>query len=213
VKLKWLGHSAFLLTASDGTRIITDPYQPDHGITYSPINEPADFVTISHDHSDHNHVAGVPGEPTVIRSSRSQRAGGVSVAGFDCFHDDERGAQRGKNTVFVFEDAGLRVAHLGDLGHVPTERVKAIGKVDVVLIPVGGFYTIDPAAAHKTVELLGARVAIPMHFKTAKCSLPIVGVEEFTRGHANVKRLGTEVEVKIGSLPASPEIWVLEHAL
>ena len=147
--------------------------------------------------------------------------------GFDCFHDDERGSQRGKNTIFVFEEPGtlgtrsemsdisvmspLRVAHLGDLGHVPTEQVKAIGRADVVLIPVGGFYTIDPAAAHKTVELLGARVAIPMHFKTAKCSLPIVGVEEFARGRANVKRLGTEVNS--GSLPASPEIWVLEHAL
>jgi L-ascorbate metabolism protein UlaG (beta-lactamase superfamily) len=213
VKLKWLGHSAFLLTASDGTRIVTDPYEPDRGITYGPITQPADFVTVSHDHFDHNHVAGVPGKPAVIRSPGGHKAGGVSITGVDCFHDDKRGAQRGKNMIFVFEDAGLRVAHLGDLGHVPTQQAKAIGRVDVALIPVGGSFTIDPAAAHRTAELLGARVVIPMHYKTGKLSLPVVGVEEFTRGHANVKQLGSEVEVSAGSLPASPEIWVLEHAL
>lgn len=213
MKLKWLGHSAFLLTASDGTRIVTDPYKPGGGIAYGPITEPADFVTVSHDHFDHNDVAGVPGKPTPIRSSGSHKAGGVSVIGFDCFHDDKRGVQRGKNIIFVFEDAGLRVAHLGDLGHVPTEQARAIGRVDVALIPVGGFFTIDPTAAHRTAELLGARVVIPMHYKTGKLSLPIVGEEEFTRGHANVKRLGTEVEVSAGELPPTPEIWVLEHAL
>jgi len=213
VKVKWLAHSAFLLTASDGTRIVTDPYKPGDRITYGPITEPADFVTVSHDHFDHNDVAGVPGKPKAIRASGSHKASGVSVTGFDCFHDDEGGARRGKNIIFVFEDAGLRVAHLGDLGHVPTEQAKAIGRVDVALIPVGGFFTIDPMAAHRTAELLRTRVVIPMHYKTGKLGLPIVGEEEFTRGHANVKRLGTEVEVSIGSLPATPEIWVLEHAL
>ena len=213
MRVKWLGHSAFLLTASDGTRIVADPYKPDRGIPYGPITEPAEFVTVSHDHFDHNDVAGVPGKPKAIRSSGSHKAGGVSVTGFDCFHDDQRGAQRGKNIIFVFEDAGLRVAHLGDLGHVPAEQAKAIGRIDVAMIPVGGFFTIDPTVAHRTAELLGARVVIPMHYKTGKSSLPIVGVEEFIRGHANVKRLGTEVEVSSGSLPASPEIWVLEHAL
>lgn len=213
MRIRWLGHSAFLLTASNGTRIVTDPYKPDRGITYGPITDRADFVTVSHDHFDHNDVAGVPGKPAVIRSSGSHKAGEVHITGFECFHDDKRGAQRGKNVIFVFEDAGLRVAHLGDLGHVPTEQAKTIGRVDVALIPVGGFYTIDPMGAHTTTELLGARVVIPMHYKTRKSSLPIVGVEEFTRGHANVKRLGTEVEVSAGKLPPTPEIWVLEHAL
>ncbi len=213
MRIRWLGHSAFLLTASDGTRIITDPYKPGGEIEYGRITEPADFVTVSHNHFDHNDVAGVPGKPKAIRSSGSHKAGGVNVTGFDCFHDEQRGAKRGRNIIFVFEDAGRRVAHLGDLGHVPTEQAKAIGRVDVALIPVGGYFTIDPTAAHRAAELLGARVVIPMHFKTAKCTLPIVGVEEFTRGQANVKRLGTEVEVSAASLPSNPEIWVLEHAL
>ncbi|HTW90977.1 MAG TPA: MBL fold metallo-hydrolase [bacterium] len=229
MRIKWLAHSAFLLTASDGTRIVTDPYTPGGGITFGRITEPADFVTVSHDHFDHNDVAGVPGKPAAIRSSGSHKAGGVSVTGFDTFHDDKHGAQRGRNIIFVFEDpvtlgtrsemsdisvmSPLRVAHLGDLGHVPTEQAKVIGKVDVVLIPVGGYYTIDPAAAHQTAELLGARVVIPMHYKTGKLGLPIVGVDEFTRGRTDVKKLGTEVEVSTGSLPATPEIWVLEHAL
>lgn len=213
MRIKWLAHSAFLLTASDGTRIVTDPYKPGGGIAFGPITEPADFVTVSHDHFDHNDVAGVPGKPKAIRTSGSHMAGEVSVTGFDSFHDDKRGAQRGKNIIFVFEDAGLRVAHLGDLGHVPTEQAKAIGRVDVALIPVGGFYTIDPATAHRTAELLGARVVIPMHYKTGKLGLSIVGVDEFTRGRANVKRFGVEVEVAADKLPSAPEIWVLEHAL
>jgi L-ascorbate metabolism protein UlaG (beta-lactamase superfamily) len=213
MRIRWLGHSAFLLTAADGTRIITDPYKPGGELAYGRITEPADFVTVSHNHFDHNDVASVPGSPKVIRSSGSHKAAGVSISGFDSFHDEERGTRRGKNIIFLFQDAGLRVAHLGDLGHVPTEQAKTMGRADVVLIPIGGNFTIDPAAAHRTAEVLGARIVVPMHFRTAKCTLPIVGVEEFTRGHSGVKRLGTEVEVNAGSLPSSEEIWVLEHAL
>ncbi len=213
MRIKWLGHSAFLLTASDGTRIVTDPYRPDGEIAYGRITERADFVTVSHNHFDHNDVAGVPGSPRVIRSSGSHKAGGVSISGFDSFHDDVAGIRRGKNIIFVFEDGGLRVAHLGDLGHVPTEQAGAIGRVDVALIPIGGYFTIDPAGAQRTAELLQARVVVPMHYKTAKCSLPIVGVEEFTHGRANVKRFGTEVEVSADGLPTGPEIWVLKYAL
>jgi L-ascorbate metabolism protein UlaG (beta-lactamase superfamily) len=217
MRIKYLGHAAFLLTASDGTRIVTDPYQPGAfrgGIIYGPIGEPADFVTVSHDHLDHNDTAGVPGKPKAIRSSGSHKAGGVSVAGFDCFHDDKGGAQRGRNVIFVFEDAGLRLAHLGDLGHLPVEQARAMGRIDVALVPVGGYFTIDAETAHKTAELLGARVVIPMHFKTGKANMPVAGVEDFLKDRANVKRVGgSEVEVNAGSLPASPEIWVLEHAL
>jgi L-ascorbate metabolism protein UlaG (beta-lactamase superfamily) len=217
MKIKWLGHSAFLLTASDGTRIVTDPYKPGcfgGALTYGPIREKADFVTVSHNHLDHNYIDDLPGPPKTIRSAISRSAGAVKVAGYDTFHDASQGRERGKNVVFVFEDTGLRLAHLGDLGHVPTAQAEAIGKVDVLLIPVGGYFTIDAGQAHKTVELLGARVIIPMHFKTGKTNMPITGVEEFTRGRANVRHVGaSEVEITADRLPASPEIWILEHAL
>jgi L-ascorbate metabolism protein UlaG (beta-lactamase superfamily) len=215
MRIKYLGHASFLLVTADGTRIVTDPYKPgafDGAITYAPITEPAGFVTVSHDHLDHNFVEGVPGKPKAIRAAGSHQAGAVTVTGYDCFHDAERGARRGCNIIFVFEDAGLRVAHLGDLGHVPAEQAQAIGKVDVVLIPVGGYYTIDAPEAHRVAALFGAKVVIPMHFATQKTSMPITGVEQFTKGQANVKRIGgAEVEVTAATLPARPEIWVLEH--
>jgi L-ascorbate metabolism protein UlaG (beta-lactamase superfamily) len=217
MKVKWLGHSAFLLTASDGTRIITDPYKPGcfgGALAYGPIHEAADFVTVSHDHLDHNGVDELPDSPRAIRSGASRSAGAVKVTGYDTFHDSSRGSKRGRNVVFVFEDAGLRLAHSGDLGHVPTEQAGKIGKVDVLLLPVGGYFTIDAGEAHQTAGLLGARVIIPMHFKTGKTSMPITDVEEFTRGRTNVRRIGaSEVEITRDRLPASPEIWILEHAL
>lgn len=240
MRIRFLGHAAFLLTASDGTRIVTDPYRPgafDGAIRYGPIREAADYATVSHDHLDHNNAAELPGKPVVIGpsqgskakgqepSGRSEklegrepiiraRAGSVVITGFDSYHDTEQGAQRGKNIIFLFEDAGLRVAHLGDLGHVPKEQAAAIGRVDVLLLPVGGYYTIGPNEAAKATELLGTRVIIPMHFATKKTNMPIAGVEEFLRRRPNVKRLGTsEVEVTPASLPPAPEIWVLEHAL
>jgi len=217
MKIKWLGHSAFLLTVSDGTRIVTDPYKPGcfgGALAYGPIREKADFVTVSHDHLDHDCVDELPGSPEAIRTATSRSAGAAKVAGYDTFHDSSQGSERGRNIVFVFEDAGLRLAHAGDLGHIPTEQAGKIGKVDVLLVPVGGYFTIDATAARKTAELLGARVVIPMHFKTGKTTMPITGVEEFIREQKNVKRAGaTEVEITRDRLPASPEIWVLEHAL
>ena len=217
MKIRFLGHSAFLLTASDTTRIITDPYVPGAfggAITYAPIAEPADFITVSHNHIDHNNVTGVPGDHKTIRSAGERKAGGVTVTGFDCFHDENSGRDRGTNVIFVFEDAGLRLAHGGDLGHVPTAQAQAIGRVDVLLVPVGGHFTIGPNEAHETMRLLGARVTIPMHFKTSKTDMPIVGVEEFLKGQGNVKRAGkSEIELTPATLPDAPTIIVLEHAL
>jgi L-ascorbate metabolism protein UlaG (beta-lactamase superfamily) len=183
-------------------------------VNYGPITERADFVTVSHDHLDHNYTHDLPGSPKAFRSARGGSAGAVSITGFETFHDESRGRERGGNVVFVFEDGGLRLAHLGDLGHIPAEQAKAIGTVHVALVPVGGHFTIGPDQAHRTAALLRARVIIPMHFATEKTNMPITGVEQFTKGQGNVRLLKTsEVEVTLEGLPESPEIWILEHAL
>ncbi len=217
MRIKYLGHAAFLLTASDGTRIITDPYKPgcfNGAVNYEPIRERADFVTISHDHLDHSYTHDLPGSSRVINNARGGSAGAVRVTGFETFHDESRGRERGGNIVFVFEDQGLRLAHLGDLGHVPDEQAKAIDTVHVVLLPVGGHFTVGPDQAHRTAALLRARVIIPMHYATEKTNMPIAGVDQFTKGQGNVRLVGaSEVEVTLASLPESPQIWVLEHAL
>jgi len=215
MKIKYLGHSAFVLTTNEGTRIVLDPYQAgayDGAVGYPPITETAEIVLLSHDHPDHGYAKAVKGKPQVISSAGSRSVKEVKVTGLSTFHDESRGSQRGKNIVFTVEADGLRVTHLGDLGHMLSEKeVEQIGQPDVLLVPVGGFFTIDASTATKTAERLSARIVIPMHYKTECCGFPIAPVDGFLKGKENVKRLGQEVEVTKQSLPAWQEVWVLQH--
>lgn len=218
MKLKWLGHSAFLLTAADGTRLIVDPYVAgsyDGALGYARITEPADGVTVSHDHPDHAGFAGLPGNPRRVNGTGEFTIGAFRIRGHHTWHDAENGAKRGANVVYVFEADGLRLCHCGDLGHtLSTDQVAAIGPVDVLLVPVGGLYTLDARGAHDVAARLRARVTIPMHFKTSQLGFAIAPVDEFLADQPRVTRLGAaEVEFDSERLPEEPEIWLLDHAL
>jgi L-ascorbate metabolism protein UlaG (beta-lactamase superfamily) len=218
MKIKWYGHSAFLFTASDGTRVITDPYVPGSfsgAIRYGPIRDEAAAVTVSHHHQDHDGTARLSGKPKVIEGNGRFTAGRFEITGVNTFHDARNGAERGRNTIYVFESEGVRVCHCGDLGHVLSPaQAAAIGRVDVLIVPVGGTFTVNAAEAHRVADILRPRVVIPMHYKTTKLGFDIAGVENFLAGQQDVKRAGkSEVEVEAGTLPAATEIWVLEHAL
>ena len=213
MKIKWLGHASFMITSDTGTRIITDPYGTRADLSYGEIKESADIVTVSHEHGDHNNVAAVRGNPQVVRGAAKVK--GIEFKGIPCCHDDTGGKLRGKNTIRCFEVDGVRVCHLGDLGHQLSDKeVAELGKVDILLIPVGGFYTIDAQVAGQVCDRLKPKVIIPMHFRNDKCAFPIAGVDEFLQGKAGVSRLdGSEVEFKAGELPASTQIIVLKPAL
>ena len=215
MKIKWLGHAAFLLTARDGTRVITDPYATGAGLSYGEIRESADVVLVSHEHMDHNSVQGVGGSPEVIRGAGIHRAKGIEFKGVASFHDPSGGKQRGPNTIFCFALDEIKFCHLGDLGHVLSkEQVAQIGQVDVLFIPVGGFFTIDANEATQVAKQLKPKVIVPMHFKTPKCDYPITPVEDFLRGKERVRKVGSsEVEIEANSLPEATSIWVLEPAL
>jgi len=215
MKLKWLGHSCFLVTSKKGIRIITDPYAVGGGINYSPIRETADIVVISHDHGDHSNVAAIRGEPEVIKDIGMKTAKGIQFRGIATYHDASQGKQRGPNTVFHFNIDGINLCHLGDLGHVLNpEQVDEIGAVDMLFVPVGGFYTIDAAEASQICEQLMPRIIIPMHFKTSRCAYPIAAVEEFLEGKNNVKRMETnEAEFERETLQDITEIVLLQPAL
>jgi L-ascorbate metabolism protein UlaG (beta-lactamase superfamily) len=214
MKIEFQGHSCFLITTAAGTRVVTDPFDPA-GFRYRAFDGSAEAVTVSHGHNDHAAAGLVSGSPTVIRGSGRSAVRDVEFLGVATFHDSAGGARRGANTVFVIAADGIRVAHMGDLGHVLTaDQVAQIGAVDVALVPVGGYYTIDAADAQKVADQLRARIVIPMHFSNAKCDFPITGVEEFTEGKPNVKQPGGSVlEVSSESLPPEPEIVVLEPSL
>ena len=210
MKVKWLGHSVFLITAEDGTRIITDPYTPGGPLEYGEIKESADIVTVSHDHFDHNNVASVGGNPQVVKEPTEVK--GIKFEGVPTYHDASGGSERGNNTIFCMDIDGVRVCHLGDLGHPLSDQQAAnTGKVDVLLIPVGGFFTIDARVASEVCDKLNPRVVIPMHYKNEKCDFPISGVEDFLKGKERVSKPdSSEVELKAEALPAETEIVVLK---
>jgi len=217
MKVKWLGHACFLLTSDSGLRIITDPYTPGaFGLDYAPPAETADIVTVSHDHADHNNVAAVKGNPQVVQGVGSHEAKGIQFKGIATAHDQSSGKERGANTIFCFTLDGINVCHLGDLGHdLSDQAVADIGDVDVLLIPVGGNFTIDAPVADRVCQKLAPKVVIPMHFKNERCpSFPVAGVEDFTRGRQQVKTIaGSEVEIKKEQLPTATETIVLKPAL
>ena len=215
MKIKWLGHAAFLITADDGTRVITDPYEPAGQLTYAPISESADIVTVSHEHGDHNNTAAVKGNPVVIRSTDSKTVKGVEVRGVATFHDNVKGAQRGENLVFCITVDGVRVVHLGDLGHaLDAGKLKEIGPVDILIVPVGGFFTIDGRTASQAADGLKPAVVIPMHFRTARCTFPIKDAKPFLKERSNVRTVdGSEEAFAKDSLPKTTETVVLKPAL
>ena len=217
MKVKWLGHASFLITAEDGTRIITDPYEPAPTgmVGYGKINEPADIVTVSHEHGDHNKVSDVLGTPQLLRGVGSHQANGIEFRGLATYHDTDKGGQRGSNAIFCFAVDGVRVCHLGDLGHrLSQEAYDEIGDVDVLLAVIGGGPTIGVPEANEIVAKIKPKVVIPMHFKTDKCTFTQYTADDFVVGKSKVRRPGiSEVEITQEGLAEIIEIVVLEHAL
>ncbi|MDR0841623.1 MAG: MBL fold metallo-hydrolase [Christensenellaceae bacterium] len=171
--IKWLGHSCFLLTGEAGTRILMDPCDPDTGYDIAPVA--ADAVTSSHDHHDHNYFALAQGKdaPRITTPGRHAVKDAV-ITGYAAWHDDVQGALRGVNIMFVVEMDGMRLLHAGDLGHIPSaETIAAMGPIDVLLIPIGGTYTLDHLSAMELCNLLRPAVVIPMHYQTETLKMNI----------------------------------------
>ena len=176
MQITWYGHSCFLLTADNGYSILTDPCDRETGYELHDIV--CDAVTVSHDHHDHNCLSIVAGSPLVIRTPGEHAAGELKVTGFSSYHDDQLGANRGENIVFLYQIDGLRVLHLGDLGHMLSDDIIAeIGAVDVLLAPIGGVFTINAKTATALADQLKAKVLIPMHYKTPALHFNVEGLE------------------------------------
>lgn len=218
MEIKWLGHACFLITAHDGKKILTDPYKPGSyggAVGYGKIEDVVDIVTVSHTHDDHCGTSELNGSPQIIGEPGEHTVQGIKFKGIASYHDTKKGSERGKNIIFTFEVDEMNVCHLGDLGHTLTDEIASeIGKVDILLIPVGGFYTIDANEATEVVAKLNPHIVIPMHYKTEVLGFPIDSVERFLEGKERVKRVGSStLEIKKEGIPTETEIVVLEHAL
>lgn len=214
MKIKWLGHSCFLLTSEAGVKVLTDPFNDQVGYRLPAVE--ADIVTTSHGHSDHNYVRAVKGkfkhwdQPGVFEKN------GIKANGVPTFHDEVQGAKRGKNIIYIFDMDGLRICHSGDLGHIPSrEQAAAIGQVDILLVPVGGIYTVNADEAVIVVQLLKPKVTIPMHFKTSVLSFQLDGADKFLAAAGASKQEAyfnrQEINIESESLGVLPEILILDY--
>ncbi len=190
---------------------MTDPYVVGGPLTYAPIDEVADVVLVSHGHGDHNNVSAVKGNPAVIKSPGVTEARGISFKGIATFHDKAQGKERGSNVVFCFAVDGVKICHVGDLGHqLDAEQAAQVGAPDVLMVLVGGNYAIGPEEATRLVQQLKPKVTIPMHYKNTSCGYPIAPVEDFLKGKTNVRRAtGSELTLDARKLPKE-EIIVLQ---
>ncbi len=213
MEVTYLGHSSFKLKGKTAT-VVTDPYNEKCG--KFPKDTLADIVTVSHQHADHNQVKLVSGNPFVIEGAGEYEVKGVSVVGIQSWHDDKGGADRGPNVIYVIEIDGLRLCHLGDLGHKLTEeQLEEIGSIDIAVIPVGGDYTIDAKMAVEVAKQLDPWIIIPMHYQQAGLDAAmfakLTGVETF------LKEMGKDVApvpkliMSHDKLPEESQVVVLER--
>lgn len=217
--ISYLGLSSFKLKGK-AAAVVTDPFDEKMvGLSYPTAS--AEIVTVSHDHGDHNAVKNVKGtaqraEPLVVSAPGEYEAHGISLFGLSSFHDENQGSERGKNTIFVIHIDELVVAHLGDLGHeLSKQQEEALANVEVLMVPVGGVYTIDAKQAAALVDRIDPMIVIPMHYKTqgmAKTFEGLAPVEDF------LKILGAEGAVREkklsllkGALPEEREVVVMER--
>ena len=207
MKLKWNGHSCFTLTFANGTTFVTDPF--DDTVGYPLCTVRADAALTSHGHFDHNHVQSLTGTPKVFDEPGEYELNGVRITGVASFHDPEQGALRGRNVIFIVEGDGMKIVHLGDLGHMPDEtQFEAIKGADILLLPIGGTYTITTEQAAELIAQAKPRAAVAMHFQNEYCKFPITDEKEFVR-LTGAERMPNEI--KITSDAALPAAIVMEY--
>lgn len=199
MEIKYLGHSSFLLKTKSA-RIVTDPFDTKMVGLKFPKTE-ADIITVSHNHKDHNAVKEVEGDVTVFDWPGQFEKKGVRIWGYRTFHDKSGGGERGENIMYKFEADGVSVLHCGDLGVVPEDAfLDEIGEVDVLLVPVGGHYTIDATEAIELIKKVEPSVIIPMHYGSDQ-----VLIKELAPISDFLKKIGSESVVPVDKLVIKPE--------
>lgn len=215
--ITWLGHSCFRIKGKE-TALVTDPYPPSLG--YEIGHPQASIITVSHSHPNHSYIQAVdPPEggpdPKVLSKPGEYEIGGIFITGLPSFHDADEGKKLGKNNIYLLEFEGLALCHLGDLGHpLSASQAKALGKIDVLFVPVGGGSTIDAAVATAIAQQLKARVVIPMHHATE--FTPKLGpVSAFLKQFGATDEAATasrpRLSVTTASLPEKAQVAILDY--
>jgi len=192
--ITWLGQACFKIQGKEVT-IITDPYDNKLGIKLPRLT--GDILTVSHNHYDHNNTKAVSGNPFIIETAGEYEIKGVFIQGISSWHDAKEGTERGNNTIFLFEIEEVKIAHLGDLGTtLSDEQLDKLEGIDVLLIPVGGIYTIDGKQAAAVISQIEPRIVIPMHYKIPGLKEKLQTVDKFC-DEMGVKQNGVEDKIRI----------------
>ncbi len=187
MNISWYGQSCFKITLQSQkksrktTSIVVDPFDEKIGLKLPKME--ADILLITHDHDDHSNESVFSNKPFVIKSPGEYELNNVFVYGIFSFHDDKKGEERGSNTIYVIEGEDIRICHLGDFGQeeLTNEQLKSIGEVDILMVPVGGVYTIGGKEATKIISQIEPRVVIPMHYNLEGLKLELEDLEQFLK--------------------------------
>lgn len=209
MEITWLGHSSFFIKDSKGRKILMDPF--DESVGYDVFKGDVDVVTISHHHFDHDYLENVNYEHSIDKAGFFYLSD-IPVTGVPSYHDKVQGAKRGENIIFILTIDDYKVCHLGDLGYVLSQDdIEKIGKVDVLLIPIGGNYTLDGKEASQVAKLINSPLVIPMHYKTPMLSFELEGLESFLTYMKNGERVGSNKLTLEGPLEDTNKVMILDY--
>ena len=201
--INWFGQSCFRIEVKEGSLLI-DPFSKEIGLKPPKIKD--DIVLVSHDHDDHNNVEDLPSESFLINNPGEYEKKGIAIRGISSYHDKSEGKERGLNTIYIVKAEDMTICHLGDLGQekLDEKQVEEIGDVDILLVPVGGNYTINSKEAVGVISQIEPKIIIPMHYKIKDLNVDIEGPEKF------VKELGLTPE-KVDKYKIAKKLLPLEE--
>lgn len=210
MEILWYGHACFKLKGKTAS-VIIDSYNPEATGLKLPKDMEADVAIRTHEHADHSNIESVTGSPVRVSGPGEYEVKGVAISGIPVFHDKSEGGERGKNTVYNINMDGINIVHLGDLGHILTEEnLNTIGACDILLVPVGGVYTITPEEATEVIAQLEPKIVIPMHYKIEGLKYELSPIETFLKsyGAENVEPIA-KLTITKDKLPEDTQVVVL----
>ncbi|MEY7999373.1 MBL fold metallo-hydrolase [Clostridium sp. Mt-5] len=209
MKITWLGHSSFLLEDSKCHKLLTDPF--DETVGYKVFQGEVDLITISHNHFDHNYTQNIKCSH-IINKPGSFNLCDIPIMGIPSYHDKVKGAKRGKNIIFIIEMDGYRICHLGDLGYILSkDEIEKLGSIDVLLIPVGGNFTIDGKEAAELSRSINSHIVIPIHYKTSSLTFELDGLERFLKYMKSAERVKSNSLVIENKLQEYNSVKILDY--
>lgn len=197
--ITWFGQACFRIEAKEGS-ILIDPFPKEIGLKPPRIKD--DIILVTHQHFDHNNIGDANPEAFIIQNPGEYEKQGVVVKGIPTFHDNKQGLERGPNTAYVIKAEDMTFCHLGDLGHTLTDQqIEDIGDIDILMIPVGGVYTINAKEAAEVISQIEPKIAIPMHYKISGLSSSLDGPEKFVKELGLVPEKVDKYRINKKSLP------------